>query len=247
MPEGPSLVMFREDFLPFKGNKILHASGKAKMIDIKKLEGRTIKDIRTFGKHLLFYFGDDLTLRVHFLMFGTYRINEVKENREPMLHLGFKNEQELNLYTCSVRYIEQPLDEVYDWTADVLNPKWDARQALKKLKAQPEDTMACDVLLDQEIFAGVGNIIKNEVLYLTRIHPESMVSHLPLKKQKELIETAVDYTYDFLKWRRAGTLRSHWQVHQQKLCPIHKTKLCKGHTGLRDRNSFWCEECQKKY
>lgn len=247
MPEGPSLVMFREDFLLFKGKKVLKASGKAKQIDIPMLKGRTIKDIRTFGKHMLFYFGDDLTLRIHFLMFGTYRINEEKENRVPMLSLEFKGGQVLNLYTCSVRYIEQPLDEVYDWTADVLNKNWDAKQALKKLKSQPKDSMACDVLLDQDIFAGVGNIIKNEVLYLTAIHPESRIGHMPPRKLKELISTAVEYTYDFLKWRRDGTLRSHWKAHQQKLCPVHSTKLHKGHTGEKQRGSFWCNDCQKKY
>ncbi len=247
MPEGPSLVMFREDFLPFKGKKVTVATGNAKAIDQGRMEGRTLKDIRTFGKHMLFYFGDDLTLRIHFLMFGTYRINEVKENRKETVHLEFKGGEVINLYTCSARYIEQPLDEVYDWAGDVLNKAWDPKKALKKLKAQPKDTMVCDVLLDQDIFAGVGNIIKNEVLYLTRIHPESGIGHLPLKKMKELIDTAVEYTYDFLKWRREGTLKRHWQVHRQKLCPVHGTKLCKGHLGEKKRGSFWCEECQERY
>lgn len=246
MPEGPSLVMFREDFLPFKGKKILNASGITKTIDPHRLKGRMLKDIRTFGKHMLFYFGDDLTLRVHFLMFGTYRINETKD-KPATLHLEFKGDEELNLYTCSVRFIEQPLDEVYDWSADVMNPLWDAKKALKKLKALPPETMVSDVLLDQDIFAGVGNIIKNEVLYLTGIQPESRIGHLPPAKRKALVEMAVEYTFDFLKWRREGTLKKHWQVHNQKLCPLHQTKLCKEHTGEKKRRSFWCTQCQTKY
>ena len=31
--------------------------------------------------------------------------------------------------------------------------------------------MVCDALLDQTVFAGVGNIIKNEVLFRTGVHP----------------------------------------------------------------------------
>jgi endonuclease-8 len=247
MPEGPSLVMFREDFLSFKGKKVVEASGNAKAIDHYRMKGRTLKDIRTFGKHTLFCFGEDLTLRIHFLMFGTYRIDEVKESRPEVIHLKFKGGKELNFYTCSVRYIEQPLDTIYDWASDVLNPAWDPRKALKKLKALPPDLMAGDVLLDQDIFAGVGNIIKNEVLYITGIRPMSSIGHLPLKKQKELIKVAVEYTCDFLKWRREGTLRSHWQVHRQKLCPIHGTKLCKEHIGEKQRQSYWCETCQMQY
>ncbi|HRO68823.1 MAG TPA: hypothetical protein PK951_00545 [Chitinophagaceae bacterium] len=44
--------------------------------------------------------------------------------------------------------------------------------------------MVCDALLDQEIFSGVGNIIKNEVLYRIRVHPESLIGDIPLKKDK---------------------------------------------------------------
>jgi endonuclease-8 len=102
-------------------------------------------------------------------------------------------------------------------------------------------------LLDQDIFAGVGNIIKNEVLYLTGVQPESAIGNLPPKKMKELIQVAVEYTFNFLKWRREGTLKKHWQVHNKKLCPLHETKLCKEHTGVKKRRSFWCTQCQKKY
>jgi formamidopyrimidine-DNA glycosylase len=43
-----------------------------------------------------------------------------------------------------------------------------AAKALKKLRAAPE-TLACDALLDQTIFA-VDNIIKSEVLFHIRVH-----------------------------------------------------------------------------
>ena len=36
-----------------------------------------------------------------------------------------------------------------------------------------------DALLDQDVFAGAGNIIKNEVLHRIRVHPESPVGRLP--------------------------------------------------------------------
>ena len=52
------------------------------------------------------------------------------------------------------------------------------RMADYVLKLQP-DTLVCDALLDQDLFAGVGNIIKNEVLFRTRVHPESTIGDLP--------------------------------------------------------------------
>ena len=63
--------------------------------------------------------------------------------------------------------LDQPLDEIYDWTSDVMSDNWDEIKALQKPKNKP-DALACDVLLDQQIFSGVGNIIKNEVLFRLR-------------------------------------------------------------------------------
>ncbi len=55
--------------------------------------------------------------------------------------------------------IEQPLDELYDWSADVMNKSWSEKKALDKLKAMP-DTLVCDAILDQHIFSGAGNIFQ---------------------------------------------------------------------------------------
>ena len=39
--------------------------------------------------------------------------------------------------------------------------EWDPAAARRKLRARP-DALVCVALLDQDVFAGVGNIIKNE-------------------------------------------------------------------------------------
>lgn len=246
MPEGPSLVMYREELLPFKGKKVVDVSGNVKTIQPDILLNKKITDIRTWGKHLLLCFTPALTVRIHFLMFGSYTVNS-KKDREPRLHLGFAKDREINFYTCSVKLIDHPVDEVYDWKADVMNDNWDAAAAYKKIRSGDAGRLACDVLLDQEIFAGVGNIIKNEVLYRTGIHPESKIGSIPAAKLKSMIKDARDYSFEFLDYRRAGTLRKHWLVHNKKVCPKHGTALHKDHLGKTKRRSFWCEECQRLY
>jgi endonuclease-8 len=101
--------------------------------------------------------------------------------------------------------------------ADVLNEQWNARKAKLKLKLQP-DIMVCDALLDQQIFSGVGNIIKNEVLYRIRLHPETKVKSLPARKLSDLIREARVYSFDFLEWKKNFTLRKHWLAHTKKTC-----------------------------
>lgn len=242
MPEGPSLVLFREELQRFVGQKILSVSGNSK-IDQQRLVGKKIKEIRLWGKHMLWCF-DGFTIRIHFLMFGTYYINSEKD-RAPRLSIEFEKDY-LNLYSTAIKIIDEPLDEIYDWSADVLSPQWDPKAARKKLKAMP-DAMVADALLDQTIFSGVGNIIKNEVLFRIRVHPETLVGALPPRKLTELVHEASGYSYEFLAWKREFVLKKNWQVHTKKTCPRDGTKISKAHLGKTDRRTFWCETCQKRY
>jgi endonuclease-8 len=242
MPEGPSIVILKETIASFKNKKIVKAAGNAK-IDLKRLEGKTIRDIKTWGKHLLICF-DDFYLRIHLLMFGTYLIN-TKKKTPLRLSLQFSKDV-LNFYTASIRLEEGSADDVYDWSADVMNKAWSEKKALKKTKSYAHE-MICDVLLDQEIFSGVGNIIKNEILFITRIHPKSITGSIPSAKMKLLIKEASSYSFDFLKWKKAFELKKHWLAYGKKICPRCKIPLHKDYPGKKKRRSFYCDNCQQLY
>ncbi len=244
MPEGPSIVIFKKDLSRFKGKRVKEASGVSKTIEPARLKGKTITDLKSFGKHLLICFGDKLTLRIHFLMFGKYAFDQTKA--APLrLHLGFAKDEEVNFYTCDLRYIEGDLDDVYDWRGDIMSEAWDIPLALKKLKELPEGTIICDALMSQDIFAGLGNIIKNEVLFRMKIQPESRVSAIPLRKKRELLQDVADYAQLFLEWRQEGTLKKHWQAHTKKVCPECGGAITKTYAGEAERRSFFCEGCQE--
>src|SRR4051812_14846148 len=106
MPEGPSIIILKEETEQFAGQKVISVSGNS-AIDLQRIKGKIIQAIKTRGKHYLICF-DDFTVKIHLLMFGTYRINERKETT-PRLSLVFKN-AELNFYTCSVKILEGDLD-----------------------------------------------------------------------------------------------------------------------------------------
>jgi endonuclease-8 len=243
MPEGPSIVILREQAAKFRGRVIRAASGNSK-IDKAPLVGQRIASLRSFGKQFLIE-TPIATLRIHLLMFGSYRIDERRPDREARLHLEFAR-GELNFYSCSVRYLDAPPDELYDWRTDVMADAWSARLALRRLRAQPH-TLVCDALLDQEIFAGVGNIIKNEVLYRIRVHPLSTVGALPAAKLRELVREARQYSFDFLAWKKRFVLRKHWLVHNKGTCVRDGTKLTRAWLGQRQRRTFWCGHCQRLY
>lgn len=244
MPEGPSIVILREEAARFAGRRVMRVSGNSSQ-DIGRMRGRTVRAVRSWGKHFLLVF-DGFSLRVHFLLFGSYRINEEKD-APPRLALGFSKGEALNFYACSVRFIEGDPDAAYDWSADVMGEAWDAAAARRKLRAMP-DVLAADALLDQAVFSGVGNIIKNEVLHRIRVHPESRVGALPPRKLAQLVEQAREYSFDFYRWKKAFVLKKHYQVHTRTVCPRDGSRLAyRKHLGRAQRRAFWCGTCQRLY
>ena len=243
MPEGPSLILVKEATTKFVGKKIIAVDGNSK-IDQSRLLNKKIKEIKSWGKHFLICF-EDFTLKIHFLMFGRYTVDEKKPDRAIRLHLKFKN-GEINFYTCSVKYLEGDVNEHYDWSADVMNDQWDKKKAKAKLKKRPEE-LICDALLEQDIFAGVGNIIKNEILYRARIHPESRVGQIPAVKLNKLIDESRIYSFQFLEWKRAYELKKHWLAHTKKICLRCDLPIIRKHSGVKRRRSFFCANCQILY
>jgi endonuclease-8 len=242
MPEGPSIVILKEEVQSFIGKEIIKVEGNSKQ-DIQRLSGQKIIDFKSWGKHFLICF-KKFTVKIHFMLFGSYKINDQKD-RVPRLRLIF-DEGEMNFYACSVKILEEDLDELYDWTSDVMNDLWNPKAAKEKLKEVP-DMLVCDALLNQKIFAGVGNIIKNEVLFRTRIHPESKIGNLPPKKINELIKEARNYSFGFLEWKKKYVLRKHWLAHTKKICPRCELPFVKKHLGKTNRRSFFCNNCQVLY
>jgi endonuclease VIII len=242
MPEGPSIIILKEAVQAFKGKKILEVNGNSK-IDKERMKNKKIMDFKSWGKHFLICF-NDFTLRIHFMLFGSYRINEIK-NAIPRLQFRFRK-GDLSFYACSVKYIEGDLDDEYDWSADIMNQNWDAIAARKKLKALPE-ILVCDALLNQTIFAGVGNIIKNEVLFRIKLHPESKIGKLKGRKLTQLISETRAYCFDFLKWKKAFELKKHWLAYSRKICPSCEIPLMKKWLGETHRRTFFCNNCQELY
>lgn len=240
--EGPSLVILKEEITSFKRKKIISVSGNTK-IDLRRLANKNILDFKTWGKHFLLVF-DTFFIRIHFLMFGSYRINERKDT-QPRLSLQFARGKELNFYACAIKFEEGHPDDVYDWSADVMADAWDPAKARRKLRQQP-NAIVSDALLNQDIFAGVGNIIKNEVLYRIKVHPATTLGELSPRKLRELVEEARTYSFDFYRWKKKYVLRKHWLVHTKKKCPSCDGIITKEYIGRTNRRTFFCVSCQDR-
>lgn len=238
--EGPSLVILAAELAPFTGRLILAVEGNTK-IGKEQLINQKIVRIITWGKHLIIQC-ETVAIRIHFLMFGSYRINTTRDNMMPRLSLIF-DEEEINFYSCSIKFIDVNIDSIYDWKIDIMSTAWDKKKVLALVRAQP-DEYACDILLSQDVFAGVGNIIKNEVLFNIRVHPLSRVKAIPLKLLKQMVNEARAYSFNFYEWKKIFELRKHWLIYRKSECPRCELPVEIKKIGKRMRRSFYCSSCQ---
>ena len=243
--EGPPLKVIAETLSFVVGSTVISASGSAK-IDKMALEGKCIKRVFSIGKNLLFQFPES-TVRVHFVMFGSYTVNNPKKNTKPSLSLKTQSSI-IEFYRCSVKLIRnEELDTLFDEEVDIISEKWKAKKVLELTMKQP-DELICDVLLDQSVFAGVGNIIKNEALFSTRVHPLSKIGKIPKEKIVEIINETRNFSKLFYETRKKGhELKSYLQIYQKQKCPGSGEKVTRMVTGKRKRSSHFCPELQFQY
>ncbi|NXI61748.1 NEIL2 Endonuclease, partial [Anseranas semipalmata] len=189
-------------------------------------------------------------LRFHFGLFGSIRANEFsranKPNKRgdwkdpiPRLVLHFESGGFLVFYNCRMHWCSSP---VADPASDILSAEFHRGQALDALRT-PDPI--CYTLLDQRYFSGLGNIIKNEILYLAKIHPLTQGSLLALSDLEHLLDCAVQFSSDWLQSKLHGK-GLHHQIYQKEQCPLGHAvmKGTFGPLGGFKRLTWWCPQCQ---
>jgi len=242
MPEGPSIIILKEKISYLQHKFVSEASSYAE-IDMDAISNKKILDFKSWGKHFFICFSD-FTIRIHFGLFGSYQFHEPKKVN-PKIALHFNND-DVYFYVCTVERLEGPLEEKYDFTADVMGDDWDPAKALLKLKDFP-DMQIADLLMDQQIFSGVGNIIKNEVLYRAGVHPESLAGKIPAARLKSIVKEARDYSFDFLRWKKDNQLTKNLEIYRRKETRSTHKEVKKKDTGKSKRSSYFCVAEQKLY
>lgn len=243
MPEGPTILVLKNKLQRFKGKILTEASGYNEM-DKSGMEHIKLMDLDAYGKNLLFVF-KDFFVGVHLGLFGSVLVDKRKKvNASFALHFS---ESEINFYVAkSKRYPGKPQD-FFNFKTDILKPEFDPEFVLNEVQSKHAGEMIGDVLMNQDVFTGAGNIIRNESLYHGKIHPESRVQDIPEKKLVFLISVVVDYAEEFLNQSKTNTVKESATVYGKKMCPKHKAELVIEEMGKVKRKTYVCQKCQKLY
>jgi endonuclease-8 len=203
MPEGDTLFRTAAGLRPFLvGRDVLsaRAQGPGPVPQVHRLVGKRIDAVESQGKNLLIRFDGGLQIRTHLRMNGSWhRYRPGERWRRPPGRARLVLEVAGAVAVC----FDAPVVELFETRSeplhpslsrlgpDVLAPDFDAAEAHRRLRA-PEraDLEIGEALVDQRALAGIGNIYKNEVLWIERLSPFERVGALDDATIHRLIATA---------------------------------------------------------
>src|SRR5688572_17727305 len=200
------------------------------------IAGRTIERVESAGKHLLIVFSGDLILRTHMRMNGSWHLYRHGEKwwRGPQAMRVRIDTADWVAVAFNVPVAEfvtakqlVTTDPVARLGPDLLGREFDRDEAVRRLIASAHQPIAMS-LLDQRLVAGIGNIYKSEVLFLSRINPFTPAGAVP----KEALERMMDLARGLLKdnvidGTRSKSTRlnsSHSQISYAVFCLKKKKK-----------------------
>jgi endonuclease-8 len=244
--EGPGVRTIADRLAPLVGKVVTSVGGRSRF-PVGKLAGSPVARVYPLGK-LLFLEFPEQTLRVHFLMWGRYRLNGEIPGKVPKLVLSFDDGSVLRFYASAIALI--PNDEVpvlYDSSLDPMNEGWDMGRAVRLVKEKDREWI-CDSLMDQGILPGVGNVIKNEALFSARVHPASPSGCIPPEVLPRLLIAVRDFSFTWHRCDQRGRrINPYLRIYRKKTCLECGGRVEHGRTGRLERISFWCPACQVKY
>jgi len=222
------------------------------------LLGHHVVDVKTLGKELFLILDHPSCVRVHFLMAGFVRYNHAQSDpdesarkttpEKPRLELQLSKDT-VSFYQCSTEL--RNLDEsLARWermiTLDICWNMFDAVRATDTiLQASNQDRMVVDVIMDQQILPGVGNIIKNESCFDAGINPLTKIKDLTREHIAHLVKMNRDFSMIFYNCRKYGKpLSKHYKMYRFSVCKQCGGKVTKCKPGEYERGTYFCRVCQ---
>ncbi len=208
MPEGDTIHKLAAAIGPrLVGKRLERVTTQGLARDIA---GRKVESVTAHGKHLVITLDDGAYLRTHLGMNGRVRIHD-RANGEAALarmspgrvSLALTTEDGIYLWlttpTVEISHRRAPMRglAIASLGSDVLADDFDSRQAASRALVHSSRTIA-DVVLDQRIASGIGNVYKSEALFLRGVDPRTPVRYLTLDELDAIFTTARELMLDNL-------------------------------------------------
>ncbi len=237
--------------------------------DNTPLTGQTIDAVESRGKWLLMHFSGGAILLTHMRMHGSWHIYRPGERWQlPSSQMRIVIETanfvavafnvpvaEMHTAQSLARDIRIP-----HATANVLSQSFDPHSAMERLLSNPDRELG-EVLLDQSVLAGVGNVFKSEICFVTALNPFRKVStltaaqagHIVSVAQKQLAANVLENSGEHVVTYRGGRRTTHASDPTESLWVYGRAgqpcRRCGEAIEFRlqlpgARATYWCPHCQ---
>ncbi len=267
MPEGDTLHRLAAAVGPrLRGQPIerLHLREHG---EVPVVRGHRIERVEAVGKNLLIVIDRHWTLHVHLGMKGRSRIYDPPRPTPAAVKASTMTLVVPTVALATFRSARHALRPYRDMRLelelrrlgpDLLGPELDLAAVLARARGPGHrDAAICDLLLDQRVAAGIGNVYKSEVLFLAGIFPWRPVASLPDAAIGELYRHARALMSTNLGPGRRATVGSLRGVRRQpgtprlwvycragRPCLRCRTGLRRSIEGRHARSTYWCPGCQ---
>jgi endonuclease-8 len=273
MPEGDTIFRAARTMRAALAGRVVTDAwtsvGQVSRLGVRRLVGQTVGDVEPRGKHLLHRFEPSgLVLHTHMRMTGSWHVYGARERwRKPRGLAKF-------VLTCgdtvAVCFSAPVVELLSSGQVDVhpslagLGPDplaadeagdVDLAEARRRLDLDPGRAIG-EALLDQRVIAGVGNVYKNEVLYLHRVDPWTAVADVDDAVRDALLASSTRLLRENVapdRVRRvttgaegpaAGGDRLYVYGHARRPCRRCGTPIRVARQGEQARLTYWCPRCQ---
>ncbi|HET7073275.1 MAG TPA: endonuclease VIII Nei2 [Mycobacterium sp.] len=214
------------------------------------LTGQVVDEVLSRGKHLFIRVGP-VSIHSHLKMDGTWRVGgrtvRVDHRTRIVLESNDIRAVGTDLGVLEVLERDRDGDAVAHLGPDLLGPDWDPARAAANLTAGPDRPIG-EALLDQRVLAGVGNVYRNELCFVSGHLPTAPVAAAtdPLR----LVSRARDMLWaNRFRWNRCTTGdtragRQLW-VYGRAGLPCRRCGTRINYDDAGERVTYWCPSCQR--
>ena len=269
MPEGDTLFRTAAGLRPYLvGRTVIAAwtSGPGPVPKVARIVGSEVTAVEALGKNLLVRFDNGLEIRTHLRMHGSWhRYRPGERWRRPVARARLVIEVPGAVAVCFdapvVELLEQRAEALHPSLGqlgpDLLAPDFDTGEAVRRLRDPSRArTAIAEALVDQRALAGIGNVYKNELLWIERTSPFAAVAEIDdatldriVTNARRLLVANASATHGHERVTTAGDRAAPGPLYVYgrtgRACRRCRTPIRSTRQG-RDvpRTTYWCPTCQ---
>ena len=259
MPEGDTIHKTQKILGPLLEGQLVRAADCRWPRMVQGLVGQRVVAVMAIGKHLLISFSDETTLRVHLGMKGSWHRYDPGEPwmQSPAalgVMLRTDEDEVVCFYPPEVERLRKKEIAVHPVLArlgpDLAVPPVDFDEVMRRARdATREGRPLGDVLLEQQVGCGIGNVYKSEVCFMRRLSPFVRIGDLTDDEVLACFTLASELLANNLgpgMRNTTGQARERLWVYgaMRRACLVCGGRVRHTRYGVDDRITWWCPRCQ---